>query len=184
MKTFHAVFELTDTTKEELKSTWKEKVKTRIAEEKEKSKARTVLKSEYEMKQYLKETRASQATRILMARLHMIQLPCNYKKEEEDKRCPLCQMVNIRTEHYFHCAMTEKLRKSWGTTETDLQSDDACVLLRATNFLEAVSRRIQPRWKDSDEFKINRTTQISPYKPLTNNIHKKTTNKIQNKIYT
>ena len=156
---------INDTTKEDLKSTWKKKVKTRIAEEtekhlrvvcQEKSKARTVLKSDYEMKQYLKETRASQATRILMARLHMIQLPCNYKKEEEDKRCPLCQTANIRTEHYFHCAMTEKLRKSWGTTETDLQSDDACVLLRATNFLEAVSRRIQPRWKDSDEFKINR----------------------------
>ena len=65
-----------------------------------------------------------------------------------------------------------------------MQIEDACVLLRATNFLKAVSRRIQPRWKESDEFKINRTTQILPCKPLTNNIHKKTTNKIQIKIYT
>ena len=73
----------------------------------------------------------------------------------------------------FSLREDRETRKSWGTTETDLQNDDACVLLRATNFLEAVSRRIQPRWKDSDEFKINRTTQISPYKPLTNNIHKK-----------
>ena len=131
-----------------------------------------VVKSDYGMKQYLKETRATQATRILMARLHMIQLPCNYRKEDEDKKCPLCQAENIRTEHYFHCVKTEKLRNTWSTVEADLQSDDACVLLRATDFLEAVSRRVQPRWKDIDDFKINRTKQAPVYKPLTNNIQK------------
>ena len=73
-------YDIEDTASEDLKSTWKSKVKKKIAEATEedlrvscmgKSKARTVLTGVYERKGYLDETTISQASQILMARMHM-----------------------------------------------------------------------------------------------------------------
>ena len=159
---------LDDTTDEDLKSTWKTKIKSRIAEVTgkelrtlcgDKSKARTVTKGKYEIKSYLKESTVSQATRILKARLHMLNLPCNFRKEVADDTCPLCGVDKIRTEHYYHCQQTEKLRNIWKTGEDDLLSDDVATLARTTNFLEAVALRIQPKWKDTEQFRLHRSTE-------------------------
>ena len=151
-------YKIKDTTDEDLKSTWKSKVKSRIAEvtEKEirercgqKSKARTALKGEYNLKGYLKETSITQATQILRARLHMTKLPCNYKQDTKDEGCPLCGAQSIRTEHYFHCDQTKALRKAWNTSQDDLISESTADLIKAASFLEAVSLKIQPQWKDA-----------------------------------
>ena len=156
-----------ESTEEDLKSTWKAKVKNKIAEVTEKdlrkrsenkSKARTVMKGEYRVKGYLKETTVTQATRILKARLHMTNLPCNFKKEEVDDTCPLCGVDKIRTEHFYYCQQTEKLRKLWNTGENDLLSEDASDLTKTAKFLEAVALKIQPTWKDAAEFRLSRTT--------------------------
>ena len=83
-----------------------------------------------------------------MARMHMTKLPCNYKNKAEDDTCVLCGEDEIRTEHYYTCEGTMKLRKLWNTTEKDLESACTADLSRTTKFLESVASRLQPAWRD------------------------------------
>ena len=137
-----------------LKSKWKGIVKEKIRKETEKtiraecetrSKGRTVMKDEYTLKQYFKETTLTQTTQILMTRLHMTKLPCNYKNTIEDEKCWLCGGTNITTEHYFKCPQTESLKRRWNTRVGDLQGAPE-ELARASDFISEVEKMLEPKW--------------------------------------
>ena len=130
------------------KSSWKRKVKEAIQKEtekqlrrecKEKKKARTVKDDEYKMKKYLTETTISQSRQILKARLHMVEITCNYKKSGEDERCQLCgKKERIETEHYFRCERTEEIKKNWNVQEEHLKSSETMDLIRVGKYFKEV----------------------------------------------
>ena len=144
-----------DTVLDDLKSTWKKKIKDKIKLKTEEtirknceslSKARTVVNGKYELKDYLKKTTISEAKQILKARMHMIKLPCNFGKKEEG--CWLCGEKNdVKTEHYYDCRGTKSLQQSWNANKSDLCSINTCDLKRTTKFIEHVEEMFQPKWE-------------------------------------
>ena len=149
-------YEMEDTVKDDLKSTWKKKVKEKIRRKTEeilrekctdKSKARTIIQGKYEIKEYLKETTISEAKIILTARLHMVKLPCNYKRNIDQNNCWLCGNENVRTEHFFICKGTKMMQKIWSAKAEDLLSTDRFALIRTSKFLEKVAELYKPKWE-------------------------------------
>ena len=153
-------YNIENTVQDELKSQWKKKVKIQlqtITEEEIKkectgrSKARTTLRSEYKMKDYLRETGTTQSRKILSTRLHMTKIPCNYKKkqveDDGEESCWLCGLQEIRTEHFFLCKGTKRLREIWSVKEEDLISESTSTLKRVAMFMEKVETMYSPKWE-------------------------------------
>ena len=134
--------------KEVTKSKWKAMVKSKIREMAEKdirskcaemSKARSIIKDKYEMAEYLKETNVKDASGILKMRLHMTNIPCNFKNGGSE--CWLCGRQDIRSEHYFTCYEMETIRKCWNTKEDKIQSNYTIDLLKASKFIQQVEKK-------------------------------------------
>ena len=143
------------------KSKWKKTVKEcirRKTEEsikdkcKEQSKSRSVRNDSYEMKEYMKETTIKEMKEIVKTRVHMTNIPCNYKKGN-DVQCWLCgKHDDIQTEHYFNCEKTEYLRSKWNTNEGDMTSKNTRNLIKASKFLNQVAMKniiYEKAWKEA-----------------------------------
>ena len=160
VKEIMAEYEIEDNPLEVLKSTWKKNVKQKIREKTEEllrkegetlSKSRTSLLEKYEMKDYMRETTIYQAKRILKSRLHMMKLPCNYKANKGEG-CWLCGSKDkIRTEHYYECKGTARLRKNWNAKVEDLTEMDTGALIRTSMYLEKVVEVFEPKWEANEE---------------------------------
>ena len=126
-----------------IKPTWKKVVKERIRTVTEttirskcKKKGRTAKLGKYEQKEYMKSTTVEQCKSILLMKLHMTNIPCNY--ETGESTCWLCGESNASTEHYFSC---KEVKNIWNVKAENLVSDKTSELLRASSLLESVSRR-------------------------------------------
>jgi hypothetical protein len=135
-----------------LKSTWKRHVKQKIAEKeeviirdrcKQGTKARTIARDLYECKRYMRGLSLADVKRIIRYRLHMSQLPANYK-QNGISRCPLCEEGEGNTEHYFRCGYTKYLAQTWRVSEEDLESQDEGTMKNLGHFYEKVEEMIQP----------------------------------------
>ena len=135
-----------------LKSTWKRHVKKNINNKmkeemrglcKDKTKSRTVKNDEYIKKEYLGKASITDTKKILKARLHMTKVPGNYK-QLGIVRCPLCDVSDISTEHYFKCHRCKQLLETWEVNEKDLRSQDLNKLRNLANFLEKVEGLLEP----------------------------------------
>ena len=111
------------------------------------SKGRSVIKNDYTIKEYLKEKPISVAKKIITARLHMVKIPCNYKRQDKETNCWLCGELDVKTEHYFSCKSTKYLQKMWSVTENDLVSANTSTLIRVSCFLEKVAEMYRPKWE-------------------------------------
>ena len=49
---------------------------------------------------------------VIKIRLHMWQVNCNYKRDNTDTKCPLCQKSEDTTEHVLECEKAKKLTLS------------------------------------------------------------------------
>ena len=146
-------YDIEDTVTQDLKSTWKKKIKERIKQRTEEvirescesqSKARSVNMDRYELKHYLKKSTIPEASQILRARHHMTKLPCNYG---ESDGCWLCgKEGKINTEHYYKCNSVTYLQKNWKADENELMSQSKTELIRTANFLESVEDVFKPKW--------------------------------------
>ena len=153
-------YEIEDTAIEELKSSWKKKVKGKIYEKteeylrencKDKSKCRTVLLEEYEPKEYLYNVSLKEAKKILKSRLHMVKFPCNYRGSDANELCWFCGAEDIKTEHYFKCKGTQLLQNIWSVNESDLSSKNTNQLSKTSRFLELVEEKFKPKWSITRE---------------------------------
>ena len=149
-------YNLEDTVKVDLKSRWKNKVKKSIKEKTEgelrekcmqQSKARSIIKNDYMIKEYLKEKPISVAKKIITARLHMLKIPCNYKRQEQATNCWLCGQLDVKTEHYFSCGSTKFQQRMWSVKESDLVSTNTSTLMRVSCFLEKIAELYRPKWE-------------------------------------
>ena len=109
------------------KSKWKKVVKAKIntitakeimEEIKEMTKSRTVKNKEFKRADYINKTSIQVVKRILKTRLHMTKLPGNFKQLGIDE-CPLCQVKNTSTEHYFECGKCQFLARKCGVNKDD-----------------------------------------------------------------
>ena len=155
-------YEIDDTTMEDLKSRWKEKVKKCIIIKVEerikkeitgKTKSRTIIEEQYGMKKYLQEATISQAKMILKTRLHMTKLPCNYKNSEMEDCCWLCGIEEVKTEHYYNCKGTYIQQKIWNAKVEDLTSTDLHTLVNTSKFMEKVAELYRPKWEAMNDVK-------------------------------
>ena len=65
-------------------------------------KSRTVVNDEYKLKTYLEQTNITQEAKdILMMRLHMIKLDCNFRCRKENQRCEICSHNNVKHRALF-----------------------------------------------------------------------------------
>ena len=93
------------------------------------------------MKEYMKETTIKEMKEIVKTRVHMTNIPCNYKKGN-DVQCWLCgKHDDIRTEHYFNCEKTDYLRSKWNTNDGDMTSKNTRNLIKASKFLNQVAMK-------------------------------------------
>ena len=143
-------YHITENPIECLKSKWKKIVKGKInkkneetvmEESKRMSKSRTARNGGWGKRPYINEGRPNEINQIMRMRLHMVQLPCNYKNTKEDgNQCRLCLLRGkIQTEHYFRCRKLKNLRNQWGVQEEDLDSQDINKLLKASKFINSVT---------------------------------------------
>ena len=137
-----------------LKSTWKLEVKGKIREATESTirakcndltKTRTVRTSKYELKEYLKTNPVKTAREILLYRLHMVNIPLNYRNSWGQTLCPLCSEENGSTEHYFLCDKTESLRKIWEISSLSEENPSKMVL--NAKYFQNVQKLVEPKWE-------------------------------------
>ena len=112
------------------KSTWKREVKTKIKEKiqqrltddlKEKSKARTIQKGKWQMKEYIKKGNTDDIKDILKIKLHMWDVKKNYPKNDTDTTCPICRKEEDTTEHVLDCEVElEKVKHMIGSSNINL----------------------------------------------------------------
>lgn len=152
VKKYKEKYEIKMKVTETIKSKWKKEVKQQIRKHTEKEirtrcnemkKTRTVKDDVYEMKQYLKNNTVNEVKGIMMTRLHMTKLECNYQSSKNSTKCPLCGKESdegINTEHYFGCSATVHLARIWETEEDDIRSNEVEELRRAKNFIEKVEQ--------------------------------------------
>ena len=135
-----------------IKSKWKREVKLKIRERTEEmikkeceklTKTRTVRNEAYELKNYLKVLPVGISRKILLYRLHMIQIPMNYKNNWGILNCPLCGDKDSSTEHYFSCKQTEYLRNVWEVTSIDEQEPNK--MKNIAHFMEGVQILLEPK---------------------------------------
>ena len=96
-----------------------------------------MINDRFEISPYLKETTLEESRKILMMRLHMINIPCNYQSTEEAV-CWMCGIKKVKTKHYFEC---RELANKWGAKMEDMTSEDTKTLLRASRHLEGAVKR-------------------------------------------
>ena len=134
------------------KATWKKYLKTKIGKKLEeeingvcriKSKARTIREDEYTKKNYLGKLPLSMTRSILRYRLHMCKIPGNYKGINI-KQCPLCDIINIETEHYFTCNRCYELAKTWGVQKEDMSSQEIHKMKNLAGFFTGVEEMVEP----------------------------------------
>ena len=101
----------------------------------------------YEMKKHLGETTTKQVKFIAKARMHMVEIPCNYKRYDEDGKCWFCGERNVQTEHYFGCKETQGIKKRWNTKIEDLTSNETAQLIQMSNFIRQVVDKMAPKWE-------------------------------------
>ena len=99
--------------KSDWKRTVKDKTQNQIQErvEKEmenKTKLRTVREDKWERKEYITTCDSDLVKDIIKIRLHMWELKKNYPREEEGKKCPICNQKEDITEHVLERQTTEK----------------------------------------------------------------------------
>ena len=103
------------------KSKWKNQVKEKIRKSIEertkqemanKTKARTIVEDKWERKKYLQECDSDTIKDVIKIRLHMWQVNCNYKRDNTDTKCPLCQKSEDTTEHVLECEKAKKFTLS------------------------------------------------------------------------
>ena len=103
------------------KSKWKKQVKEKIGKSIEertkqemanKTKARTIVEDKWERKKYLQECDSDTIKDVIKIRLHMWQVNCNYKRDNTDTKCPLCQKSEDTTEHVLECEKAKKFTLS------------------------------------------------------------------------
>ena len=103
------------------KSKWKKQEKEKIGKSIEeitkqevanKTKARTIVQDKWERKKYLQECDSNTIKDVIKIRLHMWQVDCNYKRDNTDTKCPLCQQSEDTTEHVLECEKAKKFTLS------------------------------------------------------------------------
>ena len=65
----------------------------------QKTKSRTIKDDKWERKKYIEQSKGVIVKDVIKIRLHMWDLKKNYKKEEEEVLCPLCEADGDTTEH-------------------------------------------------------------------------------------
>ena len=124
-------YEIELSVKESAKSKWKREVKNKIRGRTERvikekcatqTKTRTVRKEEFCLKEYLKVLPLHISKEVLRYRLHMMDLPMNYKNAWKQTKCPLCKAEDGSTEHFLTCDRTAHLRKAWNVTKLSEQT--------------------------------------------------------------
>ena len=97
------------------KSDWKRtvtgKIQNQIQERVEKdmenkTKLRTVREDKWERKEFI-TTCDSDLVKDMNIRLHMWELKKNYPREEEGRKCPICNQKEDTTEHVLGCQTAE-----------------------------------------------------------------------------
>ena len=141
--------------KETMKSKWKREVKSKIRGRtehtiKEKcatlTKTRTVREDEFCLKEYLKVLPIHISKHVLRYRLHMIDVPKNYKNAWKHETCLLCQCEQGSTEHFFTCNRTEHLRKAWDVTQLSEQSPSK--MRDIAGYMKDVETLVEPKsWR-------------------------------------
>ena len=66
-------------------------------------KTRTIKDDKWERKKYIEQCKGDIVKDIIKIRLHMWDLKKNYKKEEEQPLCPLCEIEEDTREHVLRC---------------------------------------------------------------------------------
>ena len=104
------------------KSAWKKLIKQKIKgniqkrlqdEMGQKTKSRTIKDDKWERKIYIEQCKEDTVKDIIKIRLHMWDLKKNYKKEEEQSLCPLCEIEEDTTKHLIKCGRaTERKQKN------------------------------------------------------------------------
>ena len=130
------------------KSQWKKEVKHRIhitCEEEiregctNSTKGRTVLKDQYEMKQYLVQLPIDESKQILRMRTHMMDIPCNFGEHEY---CWMCKKrETIGTEHYLECQETKLIRECVGIEKEHFSSTNILELVKLSKFFQLVEKK-------------------------------------------
>ena len=69
----------------------------------QKTKTRTIKDDKWERKKYIEQCKGDIVKDIIKIRLHMWDLKKNYKKEEEQPLCPLCEIEEDTTENVLRC---------------------------------------------------------------------------------
>ena len=137
-----------------VKSRWKKVVKENIRKKTEENvreeccnmtKTRTVKNDKYELKQYLKELYIQSAREILMVRLHMVNVPMNFRNTWNLKTCPLCKNTEGTTEHFFECPETAYLRTAFDVK--DMETEEPKEMAKNGHFMHAVQTLLEPKWK-------------------------------------
>ena len=99
------------------KSKWKKQVKEKIGKSIEertkqemanKTKARTIVEDKWERKKYLQECDSDTIKDVIKIRLYMWQVNCNYKRDNNDTKCPLCKKSEDTTEHVLECKKAKR----------------------------------------------------------------------------
>ena len=137
-----------------LKSGWKREVKSKIRKETEKvirakceesTKSRTVRRGAYEVKEYFRALPIKVSKEILKYRLHMVNIPLNFKNSWSDLKCPLCMEQQGNTEHFFTCTRTESLRAVWNVT--NLEEETPSKMETIARYFGDVQTMVQPKWE-------------------------------------
>ena len=99
------------------KSKWKKQVKGKIGESVEertkqemtnKAKAKPIIDDKWERKKYLQECDSEIIKDVIKIRLHMLQVSCNYKRDNTGTKCSLCTKLEDTTEHALECEKDKK----------------------------------------------------------------------------
>ena len=107
-------------------------------------KSRIVRDDQYQRKDYLGgKVELRTVKKILRARMNMCNFPGNYKKNGDGK-CPLCELEEGSTEHYFKCQRVNVIAKAWDVKIEDLRSLDISDMRRVASFLENVETMLDP----------------------------------------
>ena len=99
-------------------------------------KSRTVVNDEYKLKTYLEQTNTQEARDILMTRLHMIKLECNFRRRKENQRFEICSHDNVNTEHYFASKGLVDLQQVTNARAEDMVSNNTQKLMWASKFIK------------------------------------------------
>ena len=116
-------------------------------------KSRKVVNDEYKLKTYLEQTNTQKAKDILMRRLHMIKLECNFRSRKENQRCEICSHDSVNTELYFACKGLADLQEITNARAEDMMSNDTQKHLRVSKFIKK-SRNVNWTKRKYEKLKV------------------------------